>query len=243
MEAIRTGVGSAGLLTTLTGLAVLTLSLLGAVALRQREPLFAVITFGHILLTAALLMAVGMRIWPRFFFVDIGLLMLLIVLGVRLCCEVIGRLLGDGRAAQALFALGVVGMAGISALMAKRNYDFPKQDLEGAWRFVTEVAVPGDRIYSVGYAGQDFRDWYKADWPILFTNDAYRAALADPGPVILVVGFPERNFRDVPQLALDADVDGATNVCAPDHAAPVLRTLRCFGGTLGDGNVIVFRRD
>ena len=61
--------------------------------------------------------------------------------------------------------------------------------------------------------------------------------------MILVVGFPERNFRDVPQLAVDADVFGPTNVCAPDHTAPVLKTLRCFGGTLGDGNVIVFGRD
>ncbi len=243
MEAIRTGVGSAGALTAITGLAVLALSFLGAVALRRREPLFAVITFGHIVLTAALLMAVGMRIWPRFFFVDIGLLMLLIVLGVRFCCDLIGRVIGGEQMARALFALGVVGMVGISILMAKRNYDFPKQDLEGAYLLVSEVEKPGDRIYSVGYSGQDFRDWYMVDWPILFTNDDYLAAMAEPGPVILVVGFPERNFRDVPQLALDADVGGATNVCAPDHSAPVLKTLRCFGGTLGDGNVIVFRRD
>jgi hypothetical protein len=184
-----------------------------------------------------------MRIWPRFFFVDIGLLMLLIVLGVRFCCDLIGRVIGGEQMARALFTLGVIGMAGISVMMAKRNYDFPKQDLEGAYLLVKEIEEPGDRVYSIGYSGQDFRDWYKADWPILFTNDDYLAALAAPGPVILVVGFPERNFRDVPQLALDADVNGATNVCAPDHTAPVLTTLRCFGGTLGDGNVIVFRRD
>lgn len=243
MEAIRTGIGSAGALTTITGMAVLTLSLLGAVALRRREPLFAVVTFGHIVLTVVLLMAVGMRIWPRFFFVDIGLLMLLIVLGVRWCCELIGRLFDGDAMARGLFALGVIGMVGISILLAKRNYDFPKQDLEGAYLFVKETEQPGDRVYSIGYSGQDFRDWYKADWPILFTNDDYLAAMAAPGPVILVVGFPERNFRDVPQLAIDADVDGGTNVCAPDHDAPVLKTLRCFGGTLGDGNVIIFRRD
>ncbi|MGL4279068.1 MAG: glycosyltransferase family 39 protein [Albidovulum sp.] len=243
VEAIRTGVGQAGALTTITGLAVLTLSLLGAWSLRKREPLFGVVTFGHILLTILLLMAVGMRIWPRFFFVDIGLLMLLIVLGVQFCCALAGRILGKPAAARTLFILGVIGMAGISVLMAKRNYAFPKQDLEGAFVFVHETAAPGERIYAVGYAGQDFRDWYQTDWPILFTNDDYLKAIAEPGPAIFVVGFPERNFRDVPQLATDADVFGATNVCAPDHTAPVLKTLRCFGGTLGDGNVIVFRRD
>ena len=243
MEAIRTGVGQAGALTAITGLAVLTLSLLGACALRRREPLFGIVTFGHIILTAALLMAVGMRIWPRFFFIDIGLLMVLIVLGVQFCCELAGRILGKPAAGRMIFIVGVVAMAAISILMAKRNYAFPKQDLEGAFVFVHETAVPGDRIYSVGYSGQDFRDWYETDWPILFTNDDYLKALAEPGPVTLVVGFPERNFRDVPQLAADANVFGATNVCATDHIAPILKTLRCFGGTLGDGNVIVFRRD
>ncbi|MCA0271485.1 MAG: glycosyltransferase family 39 protein [Proteobacteria bacterium] len=243
MEAIRTGVGHAGAVTTITGLAVLALSLLGAYALRRREPLFGIVTFGHIVLTALLLMAVGMRIWPRFFFVDIGLLMLLIVLGVRSCCEFASRALGQPGAARALFILGVIGMVGISALLAKRNYILPKQGLEGAYVFVRDTAAPGERTYSVGYAGEGFRDWYQTGWPILFTNDDYLTAMAEPGPVVLVVGFPERTFRDVPQLAADADAFGASSVCETDRTAPVLKTLGCFGGTLGDGNVIVLRRD
>ena len=243
MEAIRTGVGQAGALTAITGLAVLTLSLLGAAALWRREPLFGVVTFGHILLTTALLMAVGMRIWPRFFFVDIGLLMLLIVLGVRFCCDLIGRLAGSAPLARGVFVLGVVGMAGISALMAKRNYDLPKQGLDGAYNFVTANQRPGERVVTVGYAGENFRDWYRVDWPILYTNADYQAAMAGPGAVTVIVGFPERTFRDVPQLALDADVAGGGDICARGRAAPVLKTLSCFGGTLGDGNVIVFRRD
>ena len=242
-EAIRTGIGHAGPLTALVGAAVLILSILGAIALHRDAPLFAPTTFLHIGLTAGLLMAVGMRIWPRFFFVDIAFLMLLIVMGVRLCCALIGHFIGGERVSRALFILAAVAMTAISAYLAKRNYDFPKQDLAGAFAFTEAERTAETRVYSIGYAGQDFRDYYKADWPILFTNDDYIAAMAEPGPVILVVGFPERNFRDVPQLAVDADVFGPTNVCAPDHTAPVLKTLRCFGGTLGDGNVIVFGRD
>ncbi len=242
-EAIRTGIGQAGPLVALVGAAVLALSVLGAIALHRDAPLFAATTFLHIGLTAGLLMAVGMRIWPRFFFVDIGFLMLLIVAGVRLSCAVIAHFAGGERVSRGLFAVAVVAMVAISAYLAKRNYDFPKQDLAGAYAFTESQRKPGDRVYAVGYSEQDFRGYYNADWQAIYTNDEYLAALAEPGPVILVVGFPGRNFRDVPQMAIDAGADGMTDICAPDRPATVLVTLRCFGGTLGDGNVIVFRRD
>ena len=53
--------------------------------------------------------------------------------------------------------------------------------------------------------------------------------MARPGPVILVVGFPGRNFRDVPQLAADKDT--------------VLTEEAYFRGTLGDGDIIILKRN
>ncbi len=239
-EAIRTGIGSGGPLVALVGGAVLVLSLLGAIALHRDAPLFAPITFLHIGLTVALLMAVGMRVWPRFFFVDIGFLMLLIVLGVRLVCALIGHLTGGERVTRALFLLSVIGMVAISVYLARRNYVLPKQDLAGAYALTEEIREPGDRVYSIGYAGEVFRDYFNADWPILFTDEKYRDAMAEPGPVILVVGFPGRSLREVPGFGADA----GTDICNPDRpAGAVLTTVRCFYGTLGDGDVIVFRRD
>ncbi|SPH16824.1 hypothetical protein DEA8626_00338 [Defluviimonas aquaemixtae] len=239
-EAIRTGIGSAGPVVALVGGAGLVLSILGAIALHRDAPLFAPITFLHIVLTAGLLMAVGMRIWPRFFFVDIAFLMLLIVMGVRLSCALIGHLTRVERVARVLFALAVVAMVAISAFLAKRNYALPKQDLGAAYALAEEIRQPGDRIYSIGYAGEVYRDYFEADWPIIFTNDEYKAAMAEPGPVILVVGFPGRNLREVPQFAVDAGED----ICNPDRpVGTVLTTVGCFFGTLGDGDVIVMRRD
>ena len=228
-EAIRTGIGQAGPIVAIVGAAVLGLSALGAIALYRDAPLFAPTTFLHIVLTAGLLMAVGMRIWPRFFFVDIGFLMLLIVMGVRLCCAILALFWGGDRVSRNLFILAVIAMVAISAWLARRNYAFPKQNLAAAYSFTQEFRKPGDRVYSVGYSGQDFRDYYHADWPIIFTNDEYLAAMARPGPVILVVGFPGRNFRDVPQLAADKDT--------------VLTEEAYFRGTLGDGDIIILKRN
>ncbi len=242
-EAIRTGIGDAGVLVPAVGAAVLTLCILGAVSLRRAAPLFAPSVALHILLTTVLLMAVGMRIWPRFYFVDIGLLMILIVAGVRLSCTILGRIAGGEQVTRALWVIGVVLMALISAWLAKRNYDFPKQDLAGAYAFVEAERKPGDRAIALGYAGRNFA-YYGADWPVVYTDEEYRAALAAPGTVFVVAGFPERVFRDIPRFAADIGLGDGSDVCDPGRpAATVLKVARCFGGTLGDGNVLVFRRD
>ena len=79
---------------------------------------------------------------------------------------------------------------------------------------------------------------------MVYSDDEYRAALAAPGTVFVVAGFPERVFRDIPQFAADIGLGDGSDVCDPVRPAPtVLKVARCFGGTLGDGNVLVFRRD
>lgn len=242
-EAIRTGIGNAGPLVPLVGVAVLALSILGAVRLHGAAPLFAPSVVLHIVLTTALLMAVGMRIWPRFYFVDIGLLMILIVAGVRLACAIVGTLVGGERVGRALWVLGVVLMVLISAVLARRNYAFPKQDLAGAFAFVESERKPGDRAIALGYAGQNFA-YYGADWAVVYSDDEYRAAMEAPGTVFVVAGFPARVERDIPQYAADAGLREGFDVCedAPPAGSP-LKIARCFPGTLGDGYVLVFRRD
>ncbi|PPB79517.1 dolichyl-phosphate-mannose-protein mannosyltransferase [Albidovulum inexpectatum] len=242
-EAIRTATGNAGPLTALAGVAVLLLSLLGWIATYRDARLFAPTVFLHIAVTVALLMAVDMRIWPRFFFTDIAFLMILIVSGVQLGSALIAHLVRAPRLAGPIFTLGVIGMIGISAMLALRNYQYPKQDLKAAWNFAHQIERQGARVIAIGHAGSNFRARFGADWPVLFTDAEYHKAIAGDGPVVLVVGFPARVFRDMPQLAADAGVTPGTDICAPGHEGPVLRTLRCFPGTLGDGNVIVLSRD
>jgi mannosyltransferase len=229
MEAIRTGVGSAGALTALTGVAVLTLSLLGAVALRRREPLFAIITFGHIILTAALLMAVGMRIWPRFFFTDIPFLLFLIVMGTGLVCGWFAARL-PARLGAPLFPLAILAMALVSAPLAARNYGAPKQDLAGAYGAVELARVPGERVFAISYSGEIFSGYFGADWGTIWTEEEYRAAAAQPGPLTIVVTFPARNLREYPAIEADLQAGRLTE-----------RTV--LPGTLGDGYVLILHRD
>lgn len=228
-EAVRTAAGEAGILTTLIGLGVVVLSLAGAWSLRRREPLFPVAVFVHIGLTIAVLVALGMRVWPRFFFVDVGFLMLLIVLGVQSVCEGLGRLTARPPLGRAAFAASVIAMLALSGVLAARNYTLPKQDLAGAFARVEAARQPGERVVAVGYAADVFASHFGADWAKISTPEEFDAVIATPGPVTFVVAFPGRNFRRIP--ALDPDLGGP------------LTERAWLRGTLGDGGVVILHRD
>jgi mannosyltransferase len=228
VEAIRTGVGGTAVLMTAVGVAVVGLIALGSAVAQRTEPLFPLSVALSIAVTVAILMALGMRIWPRFFFVDIGFLMLLVVLGVRRISGIISQAL-ESRLGGAVYPAAVVSMVAISCVLAARNYTTPKQDLAGAFALVESQRKPADRIYAVGYASTAFTSYFKADWIPLFDEAEYAAAMATPGPVTLVVAFPGRAFRRIP--AMDAD------------RMSVLHEVRWFPGTLGDGGVVVLHRD
>lgn len=228
-EGLRTGIGQAGPMVAIVGLLVLGLALLGSLSLRKAAPLFGWITFGHILLTVALLLGIGMRIWPRFFFTDIAFVLFLIVLGVQFCCHLLTRALPD-RLGKLLFPLAVAAMALISSAMAVRNYSAPKQDLAGAFRLVEAARLAGERAYAISYSGAVFSGYFKADWGTIWTAEDYQAAVAAPGPLSIVVTFPDRNLREYPSIAADL-------------AAGLLTERAALPGTLGDGTVLILHRD
>lgn len=228
-EAIRTGLGEAGPLVTIVGAGVLALSLIGALSLARRSPLFGIVTFGHMILMVALLSAVGMRIWPRFFFTDIAFLLLLILLGVQLVCSALSRLLPE-RLGRLAFPLAFAAMVLVSAGLAARNYTQPKQDLAGAVAFVERIAQPGERVYATLHSGEIFTGHFRRDWATIWTDADYSKALAAPGPALFVVTFPARTARTLVQM--DAD-----------HQAGRLSELLYLPGSLGDGGIFVLRRN
>lgn len=228
VEGIQTAFGSLGSIAGVIALGVLTLVGLGAYSVRERGGLLAIILVLHIGLTIALLMALGMRVWPRFFFVDIGFLMLFIVLGVRLSVKIFTSYI-DLVPMQTLYPIAVAAMVLVSIPLAARNYAAPKQDQMGAYQVAEAARTNDTRIYGVGVAASYFVDYSGADWGVIETDEALQVALADPGPAILVVAFPERTFRTFPTLELM-------------RTEGMLETIEELPGTLGDGAMFVFRR-
>lgn len=228
IEAVRTGIGPFGPLIGFVTIITLTLVGLGARVLWTTGRLFVVIVILHIALTMALLMALGMRIWPRFFFVDFGFLMLLMVLGVRYSTRLMSEYIRF-IPVKRLYAVAVAAMVIISGGLASRNYIAPKQNLAGAFELVEVRRTESDRIYAVGVGATIFNNYYGADWQVIDGAQQFMQALDEPGSIYLVIAFPARYFRVIPEL--DALVYDES-----------LELVKRFPGTLGDGAVFVFRR-
>ena len=224
LEAIRTVAGGLGPLITLVALAVIGLSVLGAVRVSHRAPLFGVIVFAHIILTMALLVTLGMRVWPRFFFIDIGFLLTLIVLGVALVCDLLPRVLPFLNAKQ-WFGVAGVAMVLVSLALAVQNYRAPKQNIPGPIDLI--ASFDGDaEVFAVGFVSDVYADYLELPWGKIKSNADLKAALSGSDEMWLVVGFPARSFRAISDL---------------DKAVEDFDLVEKFAGTLGDGNILVFK--
>ena len=223
-EAVRTAIDASGGPVLAVAVLLILLSVIGAVRAPRPVPLFGLIVLVHIVLTMLLLRLIGMRIWPRFFFLDIGFLLILVTLGVRRICGWF-----PARLTMPLFWIGVAGMLVISAGLAARNWSAPKQPLEAAIELVGTAARPGERIYAVGYASGAYESHYHTPWGRIMDAAEFAAALDQPGPVTLVIGFPGRTLSAIPEIRAALD-DGT------------LHQLARLPGTLGDGAVLVLQR-
>ena len=227
-EGLRGAFDDLGPEVVIAAVVAVALMVLGAVRGKRPVPLFGAVVLVHIVATLALLRLIGMRIWPRFFLLDIGFVLLLLTLGVREACAIVAQRFAP-RQAPLLFGLATAAMLAISLALALRNYTAPKQDLTGAITAANALRRPGERIDAVSFAGDVFIGHYHAPWGQIWTSQDYARELARPGPLTLVVGFPERSFATIPELKRDRD-------------AGRIRVVRRLPGTLGDGAVVILQR-
>ena len=222
-EGIRTALGQAGPVTVAAAAGVFGLIVLGSFATGW---LFLAILVAHVGLTIAALTVLGMRVWPRFFFTDIALAMVLIVPGVSMIAHWVGRRVPGLIAPSRALGLAVVLMVVLSALLASRNYTAPKQDLVGAVSYVAEVRNGDEPVYAITYSADLFNRHFGTDWVRLTDAADYEAAITGPSNGVYVVTFPQRAFRLFPGLK---DTDQ-------------FETLKRFRGTLGDGAILILRQ-
>ncbi|WP_424831792.1 glycosyltransferase family 39 protein [Ruegeria sp.] len=227
-EGVRTAIGGAGSLPLVVAACVIVMSCVGAGALHNHASLFALSVLAHIVLMVVLLSVLGMRIWPRFFFSDIGFVLILIVAGVSACAGYVGQLIGRPQLGPNLFIAVSVVMIAVSVVLIQRNYTAPKQDMAGSFALAEDIRSVDTRVYSVGHSGPVFTDYFGADWGNLMSQQDYDAVLSQSGSVVLVVPFPARSVRMIPTLKEDI--------------GSVFQLVHRFPGTLGDGSILVLKR-
>ena len=218
--------GAQGPLALLVLSTAIGLALIGSFSRRRHEPLIGFVTFGHIILTMVVLVFLGMRVWPRFFFVDIGLLLFLIFEGVRAVCLWIGTRIPSLQ--RVALPISFAGMVAISIGLAAKNYTAPKQDMAGAIALAQVSRTQNEPIYVLGVAAHLARDFYGDHVQPVLLPEEFTAVENTTDPAWLVVPFPARTFRDF--STLDATIQDGFDL------------VKMFPGSLGDGNVLLYHR-
>jgi hypothetical protein len=163
--------------------------------------------------------------YPRFFFWMIGPAMLILVRGGFAVTTWLAAVLR--RPPVVGERLGIAGIGGVILLSAASlsfNYRYPKQDFEGAMRFVLAQRAPEDQIVSSGIPDDPYHTLYAQDWPIVTTRAELDAVRARGGRTWVLWTFPRYLAVSAPEVA-----------SVLDHECP---TPQVFRGTVGGGDVL-----
>lgn len=195
----------------------------------RHRPVFAAFYAVHIPLSLGILLALSVHIWPRFFFIDMGFILLSLVRGVFVVARYVARLtktqerwrVNGDTLGIALVAAGIIA----SLFLLPPNYRHPKQDFLGAKDFVESSRAADDRVASFGLASVAFSSYYAPHWKVVETRhqlDRLRAGYR----TWVVYAFPLHTARRYPDImeSIASDFD----------------LIRIFPGTLGNGDVLVY---
>lgn len=207
------------------------LTLVGLGDFYRRRPLVALLLILHVPLTMLGLWMLALRIWPRYFFVDLGFVLILLVHGAFIAAEVVSsRWSNDGGRKLSKPWPGVAVVAvliGGSTLLLPRNYRFPKQDFRGARDFVEARRDPGDVVVATGLAATSFEKYFAPEWETVQTPEELEQCRRQGGGTWVVYSFPTHTKTAYPDL-----------VAALEEEFTLVRT---FPGTMGEGDVFVYR--
>jgi hypothetical protein len=206
-----------GWLTLAVGLAV---AGAGVVSYARADRALAALFVLPGVLTAGAVIALGHNLWPRFFFFAMGFAVLIAIRGAL----VLGRAVA-GAAGERIATAGLVVAAAGSALTVPRAYH-PKQDYDGAARFVEARATADDAIGTTDLTNYPYRYYYRRSWPALTGAAALDSLERGHARTFVLTTFSIRLAAVHPDLW--------------DRLSRGYDTAAVFPGTVGGGEIVVW---
>jgi len=196
---------------------------LGSIWRRDRNAAMAYTLPGITMLAGALVSRGTM--YPRFFFFMSGIVVIVALRGCYAAAEwIAARVNGSAVLGPRLASGGALMLVLASAASLTLNYRYPKQDFEGALRFVEANRGPTERVGFTGVPFDPYAVIMGVSVPMLRTA-ADVEALRTGGRSWLIYTFPRYLTHDSPEVAAIVEHE-----C---HQRAV------FPGTVGGGDVIV----
>lgn len=197
---------------------------------KQSRVVFALFALPGLITLLGALLARG-TMYPRFYFFLIGFAVLIVMRGVMVIPRwIVAHWPGSGakanlRLAPALSAAFATVLFASSAFSLVRNYRYPKQDFEGAIRFVDAERGGGEPVVTAGASTDPLLHYYAKPWESVETVDQLRAICNRGAAVWVVYTFPRYLESWSPPLA--------------DMIRKEFAVVKVFPGTVGDGDVFV----
>jgi mannosyltransferase len=211
------------------GGAVLVLALGTAGFVRQDWRLAALFLLPG-LIGAAVILGLGLNLWPRFFFNLQGFFLLIAVRGVFLWVGwMAGRLDPERwpRARSVMLTMASITLVAASLVVLPRAYLLPKQDFEGARAFVDTVRGEQDVVLVAGLTVMPYTRYFETDFVEVSTPSELDAQVARHRTAYLLQTLPALLESGQPELAAAVEDRGVE--------------LARFAGSLGGGDVVVYR--
>jgi hypothetical protein len=219
-EGIRSLFSGAG---TVSMLLLLVLAAAGAAALWRRHPFATALLVAPGVVTGLAVLASAEPLRPRFFFFLSGAAAIFAARGIGATAHVITR--RDERSLTAATALCTLALVGLSATALPRNYRIPKQDFDGAVRYLEVAESHGRRIAVAGPACPLVDSYFGKPWHCIESLDDWRTASDTGAAEPLLIMYTLAEYSD------DRDVLRNLQTRCPE--------VRRFPGTLGGGDLVV----
>lgn len=197
---------------------------------------FALIAALPGVLIFGIMYAMKHNLWPRFVFFCAGFAVLIVVRGAfespRLLLAVFPRGSWRDRLAGGVGTAVILLMCVASLASLPKYYKLPKQDYEGAMRYIESHRGPGEVVAVVGLARVAYGEYYAVDKPgwVVVADEAEFAALRQkhPGGVWVVYSLEEHLENWFPKIweIIQRDFDEVDQE---------------FRGSLNGGDVHVYR--
>jgi len=220
-EALRSMLSGAGVPATILGSVV---AVIGGFSLLRRAPFWIALLVTPAVVTVVGIVGLGQPLRPRFLFFLAGAAAICLGHGVGVLARAFGRRSAGGAAVSVPVVLACTFvLVAASAVALPRNYTVPKQDFEGAVKFLEREEAGGVRVAAAGLACMPVDTYFLKQWPCL-KSPADLDALTAASPRALVV-YTLADYMDDPDLR-----DRLRAGCAP---------VRTLPATLGGGEMIV----
>jgi hypothetical protein len=175
---------------------------------------------------AAVVIAVGHHLWPRFFYFVFGFGVLVLIRGTMRSGEMVGRLIKLSEVKSTWLGTGLcIGLILVSAVSVPFAYG-PKQDFQGAYHFLISQVVEGDSVVSLDLAAFVFDEFYATDWRMIESNAQLEDVRQRSNRTWVVFTFKPVSESLHPELLARIQDE--------------FQLLKTFEGTVGEGTIYIY---